>query len=90
MCSYLARLGWLRTLSRHAPRAVAVHLCIVAAACLGGACSTVRPQDKELLADPAMTYGARSEEVAQEAHVLANREGALPTAATSGGGCGCN
>jgi Domain of unknown function (DUF4266) len=61
------------------------------AACLLGfaACATVRPEDKEFLADPAMTYGG-GEEVGQQSHVLANREGALPGTATSGGGCGCN
>lgn len=53
-------------------------------------CSTVRPQDKELLADPAMSYGAGGEAEAQEEHVLTNREGAAGAGRTSGGGCGCN
>jgi hypothetical protein len=50
----------------------------------------VRPEDKELLADPAMTYGSGGEAQAQEDHVLANREGATGGQSTSGGGCGCN
>jgi hypothetical protein len=57
---------------------------------LGAGCVTVRPQDKEFLADPAMTYGSGGEEAAQEAHVLANREGGIPSASSTGGGCGCN
>jgi hypothetical protein len=64
---------------------------LFALACLAlGACVTVRPEDKELLADPAMTYGSGGEAQAQEDHVLANREGASGGGNTSGGGCGCN
>lgn len=54
-----------------------------------GACATVRPQDKERLADPAMVYGSGGSALRQEAHVLDNREGALTTG-SGGGGCGCN
>jgi Domain of unknown function (DUF4266) len=53
------------------------------------ACATVKPQDKELLADPAMVYGSGGAADAQEAHVLDNREGANEGGA-KGGGCGCN
>jgi hypothetical protein len=57
---------------------------------LGQGCSTVRPQDKELLADPAMSYGSGGEAALQEEHVLSNREGAAGAGRSSGGGCGCN
>jgi len=50
----------------------------------------VRPQDKELLADPAMSYAAGGEAELQEEHVLSNREGAAGAGRASGGGCGCN
>jgi len=67
---------------------------VLALAALIGAlamgCSTVKPQDKELLADPAMNYGAGGEAAVQEEHVLANREGAAGAGRSSGGGCGCN
>ncbi len=53
-------------------------------------CATVRPEDKELLADPAMTYGSGGEATVQEEHVLANREGAQGAGQSVGGGCGCN
>jgi hypothetical protein len=53
-------------------------------------CSTVKPQDKELLADPAMGYAAGGEAELQEEHVLVNREGAAGAGRSSGGGCGCN
>jgi hypothetical protein len=53
-------------------------------------CATVKPQDKELLADPAMIYGSGgATPQRQEEHVLENREGAT-TGNASGGGCGCN
>lgn len=52
-------------------------------------CATVKPQDKELLADPAMIYGSGGHALAQEEHVLENREGST-TGSASGGGCGCN
>lgn len=64
-------------------------LCTLGALGLGG-CSTVRPQDKELLADPAMSYGSGGEAELQEEHVLSNREGAAGAGRASGGGCGCN
>ena len=59
-------------------------------ALLGNGCVTVRPQDKELHADPAMTYGSGGTAQALEEHVLSNREGAAGAGQTVGGGCGCN
>jgi hypothetical protein len=53
-------------------------------------CSTVKPQDKELLADPAMSYASGGEAEIQEEHVLTNREGAAGAGRSSAGGCGCN
>jgi hypothetical protein len=61
-------------------------LCVLLA--LGG-CATVKPQDKELLADPAMVYGSGGAAEGQEQHVLDNREGGNEGSAR-GGGCGCN
>jgi len=67
------------------------HLSLIAAVVLvGSACVTVRPQDKELLADPAMTYGKGGAAHAHEEHVLSNREGSAGAGQTVGGGCGCN
>ncbi len=57
---------------------------------LASACVTVRPQDKELLADPAMTYGSGGVAAAHEEHVTSNREGSAGAGQTVGGGCGCN
>jgi uncharacterized protein DUF4266 len=66
---------------------------LVAALALGG-CSlskwTVKPHQRELLADKIMQLDAEPQERSAEEHVLANREGAIGGTGTSGGGCGCN
>ena len=51
---------------------------------------TVKPHQRELLADRIMQLSGDPGETADEAHVLANREGAIGGTGTSGGGCGCN
>ena len=50
----------------------------------------VRPNEKELLADPIMLFDQDPQEAAADEHVLTNREGAAGGAGTGGGGCGCN
>jgi hypothetical protein len=50
----------------------------------------VRPEEKEFLAQPSMTFGSGGEDSAQEDHVISNREGSYGGAGVSGGGCGCN
>ena len=59
-----------------------------------GGCSmskwTVKPHQRELLADRIMQLDAEAQERSAEEHVLANREGAIGGTGTSGGGCGCN
>ena len=67
--------------------------CALAIALTGAAlsgCVTVRPEQREHLADPAMTFGSEGEAGAHEAHVLSNREGSYGAAGVTGGGCGCN
>ena len=66
-------------------------LATLACALVGVAgCVTVRPEEREFLADPAMTFGSEGEAGAHEAHVLSNREGSYGAAGVTGGGCGCN
>lgn len=67
------------------------NLAIVALfASLAVGCVTVKPEDREFLANPAMTFGAHGASAAQEEHVLTNREGTAGAGGVSGGGCGCN
>jgi len=69
-------------------------LAFVLLALLVGGCSmskwTVKPHQRELLADRIMQLDAEAQERSAEEHVLANREGAIGGTGTSGGGCGCN
>lgn len=63
-------------------------ICLCVAAVAG--CATVRAEEKEHLAEPAM--GFRNGGIAQrhEEHVLDNREGSSGGGSARGGGCGCN
>jgi hypothetical protein len=53
-------------------------------------CATLRPEDKEYLAQPAMTWGDEGLAAAHEQHIVENREGSIGGGSTTGGGCGCN
>jgi hypothetical protein len=53
-------------------------------------CATVRPEERELLAEPSMQMATGSMAGAHEQHVLDNREGASGGGTARGGGCGCN
>ena len=59
-------------------------------ASLAVGCVTVKPEDREFLANPSMTFGAHGASAAQEEHVLTNREGTAGAGGVAGGGCGCN
>jgi hypothetical protein len=76
------------------PAPNAIRLLLIVAALTVGGCSmskwTVKPHQRELLADRIMQLDAEAQERAAEEHVLANREGAIGGTGTSGGGCGCN
>ncbi len=54
------------------------------------ACSTVKPQERAVLADPTMQFEGDPRAAAQERHALENREGSYGGSGVSGGGCGCN
>jgi hypothetical protein len=63
---------------------------LVCALSIAGACATVRPEDKEYLAEPSMTWANSSFAARHEAHIVENREGSTGGSQTKGGGCGCN
>jgi hypothetical protein len=63
-------------------------LAFAAALCAG--CATVRPEEKEFLADPAMNFKSGGMTARHEQHVLDNREGSSGAGTARGGGCGCN
>jgi hypothetical protein len=80
-CSSESRRG------RSAFRLVAFILALGAAL---SACATVRPEDKEYLAEPSMTWANSSFAARHESHIVDNREGSTGGSQTKGGGCGCN
>jgi hypothetical protein len=71
-----------------------IFVVLVAASVWSGGCSlskwTVKPHQRELLADRIMQLDADAQERSAEEHILSNREGAIGGTGTSGGGCGCN
>ena len=54
-----------------------------------GGCATVKPWQRESLAQPGMSFGANAG-VAAEQHMLESREAAIGGLGGAGGGCGCN
>ncbi|MCA9752101.1 MAG: DUF4266 domain-containing protein [bacterium] len=53
-------------------------------------CATVRPWEKEALADPIMSFDEDAREAAKELHWMEAREGSTGGAGAAGGGCACN
>jgi hypothetical protein len=54
------------------------------------ACATVRPEDREKLADPAMSFDSAAMAARHKQHLVDNREGSTGGGTAKGGGCGCN
>ena len=81
------------SISRTLLAALILGLFFVAGGCASvtaGASWTVKPHQREMLADKIMNLDGDPQERAADQHMLANREGAIGGSGTSGGGCGCN
>ncbi|MEM9191003.1 MAG: DUF4266 domain-containing protein [Myxococcota bacterium] len=76
--------------SRFSFSAALIGVGVILTSLLAPGCVTVRPEDKEFLADPAMTFGSEGMREAHDEHVFSNREGSFGAGGVSGGGCGCN
>lgn len=63
---------------------------LAATLCLGAGCAPVRPEQRAILADKIMQFGAGARARAALEHALENREGSVGGGAVQGGGCGCN
>jgi Domain of unknown function (DUF4266) len=75
------------------PRLLRAAVSTVVVIVVGWACSacvTVRPQERAILADPAMQMDGELAHARQFRHAVENREGAMGGEGISGGGCGCN
>jgi hypothetical protein len=55
-----------------------------------GGCATVKPWEKERLADRIMSFDEDAREAAEELHWIEAREGSTGGAGAAGGGCACN
>ena len=75
---------------RPSSSSVATLLAVAFALLFASGCVMVRPEEREYLADPAMTFGSEGIAGEHEDHVLTNREGTAGAGAVVGGGCGCN
>ena len=53
-------------------------------------CAPVRPEQRAILADKIMRFGADARARAALEHALENREGSIGGSSVQGGGCGCN
>jgi hypothetical protein len=71
-------------------RLIAIAILLAASAGCATQRWTVKPHQRELLADRIMQPDGDAQEAAADDHVLSNREGAIGGSGTSGGGCGCN
>ena len=67
-----------------------VLLFILAAAISGCASMQVKPWDRDLLAEPQMSFNAEPMLSALDEHIYFSKEGSLGGQDASGGGCGCN
>jgi hypothetical protein len=74
--------------SKHTCGILIATLCALVS--LAAGCATVRPEEKEHLAEPSMSFGGDDIASEHEAHVISNREGSSGGDSTQGGGCGCN
>jgi hypothetical protein len=77
-------------IARRVSRIAGWALFAIAISSIVSGCVLVRPEEREFLADPAMTFGSEGTAAAQEEHVLVNREGTSGAGIVTGGGCGCN
>ncbi len=71
------------------PRGVVLGVALLLALA-SGACATVRPEQRAVLADPTMRFEGEPGEKAAVEHVLENREASFGGGSVRGGGCGCN
>jgi hypothetical protein len=69
---------------------VALAAVLLASSSLWAGCTPVRPEQRAILADKIMQFGAHARARAALDHAIENREGSLGGGAVQGGGCGCN
>ena len=63
---------------------------LLAAASGGCAAMAVHPWDRDLLAEPRMSFNPVPHETSIDAHIYYSKEGSTGGQEVGGGGCGCN
>lgn len=63
---------------------------ILALPLLAGGCATVKPWDRDLLAEKEMTFNPCPMLHAIDEHIYFSKEASMGGQDASGGGCGCN
>ena len=71
-------------------RARLLKVAVLLAVLFSAGCATLAPQQRAILADPTMQFGAEARHEIPLRHALENREGSMGGTGVSGGGCGCN
>jgi hypothetical protein len=77
-----------RAAERRAPPGFWLPVWLALLAALG--CAPVRPEQRAILADKIMRFGADARARSALEHALENREGSIGGGTVQGGGCGCN
>jgi len=72
------------------PRVIKMTLIVLAVMLALSACSTVKPWDRDLLADDAMQLVPAPLDDAFDEHVFFSKEASSGGEGLGGGGCGCN
>ena len=65
-------------------------ICFFAGVIFLSSCASVKPYQRENLADPIMRFDANAHESSMELHFLLTREGSFGGYGGAGGGCACN
>jgi hypothetical protein len=79
----------MTTLNRSAGWLLRLGLALALAAVAGG-CASVRPWDRDLLAEPRMSFIPSPMLHAIDEHIYFSKEASMGGQDVSGGGCGCN
>jgi len=69
---------------------ILLSIIVLSLACLAVGCSTVKPWDRDLLAEKKMQLVPAPLDNALDEHVFFSKEAASGGQGTGGGGCGCN
>lgn len=69
---------------------IRVSLILISLALGISGCVTIKPYERENLAERTMDFDKNKEEVMMEQHFLLTREGSIGGNGGAGGGCACN